>query len=106
VSAEDSANVWNAVRDVREEKDVVFIPGVIRRLRLLDPTTPITADTWGDGRDPGQGVFPVCGGVFRWLGEGCLQAVRLGVARGIIPQFLSVTAVSQMAFSGLAAPQR
>ena len=45
VSAEDASNVWNAVRGVREEKDVVFIPGVIRRLRLLDPTTPITADT-------------------------------------------------------------
>ena len=30
-------------------------------------------------RDPGQGVFPVCGGVFRWLGEWCPQTVRLGI---------------------------
>ncbi len=41
VSAEDAANVWNAVRGVREEKDVVFIPGVIRRLRLLDLPLPL-----------------------------------------------------------------
>jgi hypothetical protein len=30
---------------------------------------------WGDGGEPGLGVFPDCCGNFRWLGEECPQAV-------------------------------
>jgi hypothetical protein len=57
----------------------------------------------------GKEFFPFVVESFGCLGERCPQTVRLGVARGIIPRVLcqdDETAVSQLAFGGLAAPKR